>query len=287
MIRRFFLLVWIMLAGCACQVFADSCTITSTAPIVFGSMSGAAIRVTGTITFQCSQGSAFSIGLSAGTTSGATVTDRRMSGAGTTLGYSLFSDASYFTNWGNTGGTGLVSGTATGASQTVTVYAQLPAGQNPPAGSYSDTVTATISGNFPSSSMQLSISATVAKACTVSASSLNFGNYMGSPLNSVAAITATCTNGTAYQIGLDAGTAPGATVTHRSMIGPSSVLLNYNLYSDSSRSVNWGNTLGTDTVGGTGSGNAQALTVYGQIPSGQTTVVAGNYSDTVTVTLTY
>lgn len=281
------LLLSITLAACAGPAPAENCTILSTAPVVFGNSTGATIRIAGSVTFQCTQGSAFSIGLNAGTTSGATVTSRMMSGASATLSYGLFSDASYFTNWGNTGGTGLASGTATGASQTVTVYAQLPSGQNPPAGSFADTVTATISGNFPSSSMPLSISATVVKACTVSASPLNFGNYTGATLSSVATITAICTNGTAYQIGLDAGTAPAATVARRSMIGPSAALLQYGLYSDSSRSIRWGNTLGTDTVAGAGSGSAQMLTVYGQIPPGQTTVVPGNYADTVTVTLTY
>jgi len=285
--QRFFLPVLLMFAGCACPAFADSCTMISTAPVVFGNYSGTTIHVAGSLTFQCAQGSFYSIGLSAGTTSGATVTNRILSGASTTLLYGLYSDASYFTIWGNTGGSGLVSGTATGASQTVTVYAELQAGQNPPAGSYADTVTATISGNFPSSSIPLSISATVMKACTVSASTMNFGYYTGAPLDSIATITATCTNGTAYQIGLDAGTSPGATESHRSMVGPSSALMNYNLYSDSSRSIMWGNQLGTDTVAGTGSGNVQTLAVYGQVPTGQTTVVPGNYSDTVTVTLTY
>jgi spore coat protein U-like protein len=71
------------------------------------------------------------------------------------------------------------------------------------------------------------------------------------------------------------------------MIGPSSAQLNYNLYSDAGFSANWGNTPGTDTVAGTGIGSAQALIVYGVIPAGQTSVAAGNYSDTLIVTLTY
>ncbi|MFX5809037.1 spore coat protein U domain-containing protein, partial [Acinetobacter baumannii] len=55
---------------------------------------------------------------------------------------------------------------------------------------------------------------------------------------------------------------------------------------DSARSNNWGSTIGTDTVTGTGSGLTQTLTVYGQIAAAQTPL-AGAYSDTVTVTLTY
>jgi spore coat protein U-like protein len=70
------------------------------------------------------------------------------------------------------------------------------------------------------------------------------------------------------------------------MTGPSASLLHYHLYSDSGHTVNWGNTVGTDTVSMTGSGVAQTLTVYGQVPAGQF-VTPGSYSDTITVTLTY
>jgi spore coat protein U-like protein len=36
-----------------------------------------------------------------------------------------------------------------------------------------------------------------------------------------------------------------------------------------------------------GTGNAQNVTVYGRVPSGQATVPPGAYADTVTVTVTY
>jgi spore coat protein U-like protein len=267
---------------------ADSCQLSSIAPIVFGSYTGSAVRVAGTITFQCSSGSAYSIGLNAGTTGGSTVNSRNMSGPSSNLGYSLFSNAGYNFNWGDSSGTNWVTGmAATNGYQAVTIYAQLPTGQYPAAGTYTDTVTATLSGNFATSTLQFNVSATVVKACLVSASSLLFGAYTGSVLNSTAIISANCTNGTAYNVGLDAGTANAATVTNRSMTGPSSILLRYSLFSDSGRSMNWGNTVGSDTLAGTGTGVSQYLTVYGQIPAGQTSVVAGSYADTVTVTLTY
>ncbi|EEF26199.1 conserved hypothetical protein [Ricinus communis] len=40
------------------------------------------------------------------------------------------------------------------------------------------------------------------------------------------------------------------------------------------------------TVAGTGTGNAQLLTIYGRVPP-QTTPSSGTYTDTVVVTLTY
>jgi spore coat protein U-like protein len=70
------------------------------------------------------------------------------------------------------------------------------------------------------------------------------------------------------------------------MIGPGSSLLNYKLFNNSGYTSNWGNTVGTDTLAGTGTGAAQPLTVYGQIPAGQF-VRPGSYADTITATLTY
>jgi spore coat protein U-like protein len=70
------------------------------------------------------------------------------------------------------------------------------------------------------------------------------------------------------------------------MTGPASAVLGYALFSDASRTVNWGQTIGTDTVTGTGNGTAQALNVYGQATAGQF-VAPGAYSDTITATVTY
>ena len=71
------------------------------------------------------------------------------------------------------------------------------------------------------------------------------------------------------------------------MTGPGSTLLNYQLLSDAARTVNWGNTVGIDTVAGTGTGTAQFLTVYGQLPANQTGLQPGIYSDMITATITF
>jgi spore coat protein U-like protein len=70
------------------------------------------------------------------------------------------------------------------------------------------------------------------------------------------------------------------------MIGPASATVNYSLYTTAVRTVVWGNTVGTDTMAGTGNGASQAFTVYGRVPT-QTTSAPGNYTDTVTATVTY
>jgi spore coat protein U-like protein len=130
------------------------------------------------------------------------------------------------------------------------------------------------------------VSATVQATCLVSATPLAFGTYTGAVATSTSAVSVTCTNTTTYNVGLSAGLATGATVTTRQMTGPASALLGYALFSDSSRTINWGQTIGTDTVFGTGNGAAQPITVYGQATAGQF-VAPGVYNDTITATVTY
>jgi spore coat protein U-like protein len=61
--------------------------------------------------------------------------------------------------------------------------------------------------------------------------------------------------------------------------------LSYSLYSDSTRAANWDDT-GT-LPGGSGNGAGQTYTVYGRIPSGQTTAKPQAYSDTITATINF
>ena len=130
------------------------------------------------------------------------------------------------------------------------------------------------------------VTATVQATCLISATNLSFGTYSGAVANSTSTITVTCTNTTPYNVGLNAGTAPGATVTTRKMSGPGGALLAYALYQDAAHTINWGNTIGTDTETGTGNGSGQALTVFGQAAAGQF-VTPGAYVDTITATITY
>jgi spore coat protein U-like protein len=59
------------------------------------------------------------------------------------LSYSLFQDSTRATVWGNDAATG-VGHTGTGASSALTVYGSVGSGQNVPAGTYADTVVATV-----------------------------------------------------------------------------------------------------------------------------------------------
>jgi spore coat protein U-like protein len=131
------------------------------------------------------------------------------------------------------------------------------------------------------------VTADVSTTCFISANNLNFGTYDGqAAVSQTTTLAATCSTGTPFSIGLDAGTASGATVSTRKMTGPATSLLSYGLFQDAAHSINWGNTPGTDTESGTGTGAAQSFTVFGQLPASQF-VSAGSYSDTITVTLTF
>jgi spore coat protein U-like protein len=132
------------------------------------------------------------------------------------------------------------------------------------------------------------VQARVEAVCEVTASDLNFGTYTaqaGTPLQGTTLLRATCTPGSTYNVGLNEGTSPGATVNQRKMVAGTQAL-NYQLYRDSARSQIWGNTTGTDTVTGVGTGLAQDHTVFGAVPATQV-VPAGDYADTITVRIYY
>ncbi|GAA0850284.1 Csu type fimbrial protein [Cupriavidus pauculus] len=129
------------------NVISD-CNISAT-PLDFGAVGLLAGNhdATSTLTVQCTQGAPYSIALNAGVGSGATVAARRMTRSGGTqmVAYQLFSDANRTQPWGDgTQGTTAVSGTGNGVARTITVYGRVPGQTTPQAGSYADTVTATI-----------------------------------------------------------------------------------------------------------------------------------------------
>jgi spore coat protein U-like protein len=131
-----------------------------------------------------------------------------------------------------------------------------------------------------------SVTAEVVTACAITATNMNFGNYSGLQLNSTATLDATCSPGTPYNIGLNVGTGTGATIATRKMRGPAAEELSYTLSQDAAHSINWGDTIGTDTVPGTGDGAVQPHTVFGRIAASQF-IQSGSYLDTITVTLTF
>jgi spore coat protein U-like protein len=134
------------------------------------------------------------------------------------------------------------------------------------------------------------VTATVISSCSVSAADLAFGNYdplAVLPTVGTSTVTVTCSLLAPYNIGLGIGI-NGTSVTARKMkvTGGGSDTLNYALTRDAAHLLNWGNTVGTDTLALVGTGLAVGSTVFGTIPAGQN-VSVGSYTDTITVTVTF
>ena len=128
---------------------ANNCTI-STAALSFGAYdpvvanASANLDATGTVTVACTKGAATTIGLNLG--SNASGSTRRLTdGSSNYLTYEMYQDSNRTTVWGNSG-TALLSPAAapSKAARNFTVYGRVSSNQDVPAGSYSDTVTATV-----------------------------------------------------------------------------------------------------------------------------------------------
>ena len=125
---------------------SDTCEITTIGDLAFGTATliSAAATASTTVGVTCTNAMDLNIGLDAGTTSGATTSQRLLTDATNTLNYNLYTSNAYSTVWGNTAGTDTVDTTATaGTEVTETIYGQVPA-QTATAGSYSDQITVTI-----------------------------------------------------------------------------------------------------------------------------------------------
>lgn len=134
-----------------------SAQVTSTCSITAGSLAFpnydpvAAAQVDGSaaLTVSCTKGASVALtlgeGAHAGTGSTPAAPVRRMADASSNfLGYTLYTDAGRSTVWGNTGATGVSYTSTTSAANPVSVYGRIAASQDVPAGSYTDTVVATV-----------------------------------------------------------------------------------------------------------------------------------------------
>jgi spore coat protein U-like protein len=249
------------------------------------------------------------VNLGAGSGGATNAANRFMKSGANALTYGLFSNAARTTPWGSNfwaaGGASAVIvdfptfiGTST---QTRTLYGRVYSGQQTvPAGSYLSSFSSTDAeiqyGLLSLGSCNLltntnttsfNVTATVPTTCTVAANNLNFGTAGTLSANTDASTTLqpACTSGTPYNIGLNGGLSGATDPTQRKMTKAAEFVL-YGLYRNSARSLPFGNTIGTNTLAGTGTGLAQSVTVYGRIPP-QAAPSPGTYNDTIVVTLTY
>jgi spore coat protein U-like protein len=139
------------------------------------------------------------------------------------------------------------------------------------------------------STATMPVSAQVLENCTVVATPLAFGaltNVGAADVDSTATLTLACTPNADFDVGLNNGS-NASSGQRRLKHSTLNEYLNYNVYLDSGRSQPWGNVIGTNTKAGTAPLGAAVYTVYGRIPSGIAGVTAGNYADSVTVTVTF
>lgn len=107
------------------------------------------INSTSTIQIKCTNGNNFHIGLDSGINAATPgdIATRRMKSTTTPtafVSYQLYTDSAHSTPWGNTSTDGWVAASGTGSLQNFTVYGQATPTSSAVAGSYDDTVTATV-----------------------------------------------------------------------------------------------------------------------------------------------
>jgi spore coat protein U-like protein len=100
-----------------------------------------------------------------------------------------------------------------------------------------------------------------------------------------------CTKTTPFTVALNGGTTTGGNVGQR-LLANGANTLQYNLFIANTYATVWGDGTGTSVTqsgAGLGLGTAVPLTVYGQLPDNATNqgAVPGNYTDTITVSVSY
>lgn len=227
---------------------------------------------------------------------------------GATVGYEIYADPGHNQVWdGLSTQEALVQLDATGeADIDLTLYALLAGGTSPASGLYQsagETVSGLVKpGNSPCHSggnkgtiapLAFGAQVMVNGACEITAAPLlDFGAVGGGTtpqLDGALQLTARCTDGLPYTVGLSAGQVAGNTIADRrlGLDGSGPGLIAYQLYLDSARSQIWGDGATGAVFGDTGSGADQAITVYGRVPAGQPLPPGGVYRDTVTATIVY
>lgn len=139
----------------------------------------------------------------------------------------------------------------------------------------------------------LQVGATVLVSCNVSGTALSFGGSIDplltpGPVDASASLSVTCTHTTPYTLALNAGLNAGGAASFGSRAMKNGThSLPYQLYLDAGRGNVWGDSSnGSGVYSGTGTGSAQSVMIYGRLPS-LAGVAPGNYSDTVTLTISY
>jgi spore coat protein U-like protein len=127
------------------------------------------------------------------------------------------------------------------------------------------------------------VSLNVSSSCSVSTQPLDFGttDSFTTSNDAISATTVKCTPLAEYEVLVDYGT--NASGTQRRLKSAAGGFVNYALFTDAGRTQPWTPLAGAT---GTGDGSEKQTPIYGRIPS-QDAVAAGDYKDTLTVTVNY
>ncbi len=300
---------------------AQTCTATISA-VNFGTVDltlGSVIDVTANLELFCSGlpgqtvRSCPSIGPGTGGAAAGGVTRYMTGSLSGQIGYNLFQDSNHSTVWGTVNGSmggfgppaidvALNLGGAGGTTRTI--HARIFAGQqSTPTGTFNSTFlgadvsiatgyaianpTCAAIGQSNATTTTFTANAVYPASCTISASGLNFGAIASTSASTdaSASLTTRCSSATPYTLLLNGGLTGAANPLARQMQSGAN-LLTYALYQDSNRTQPWGATIGSNVLGGTGTGSNQSISVYGRVPQ-QPTPPVGSYADTVIVTIDY
>lgn len=145
-------------AGTASNSFQVTATVTSACTVSGTTLNfGASIDplatatpldATSTLSVVCTNTTPYTVALNAGSNAGGASNfgARTMKSGSHTLGYQLYLDAGRSSVWGDgTASSSTSASTGTGSTQTMTIYGRLPSLANVIPGSYTDTVTVTVS----------------------------------------------------------------------------------------------------------------------------------------------
>lgn len=304
-----------------------TCSSASMTTLSFGTVNPLAslTTVNATLSYTCSNGDnnnthSALLCFSIGEPGGAQTNPRLMSGSGANkLQFQMYQDAARTQVWGSQFfGTFLtplqipitLTKGASANNKQATLYGQVLGGQTSAIpDSYADiyangdtalTVNDAQSGTAPTTCgtastsvyFRFTVSASVAKQCTVSATSnLNLGTVAPTATNVAGntSISVTCSNTTPYYIGLLPSNNNSAGAGAMSGTGGNSSKVPYQLYQNAGLSTVWGNTATATSAGngvaGTGTGVAQSIAVYARAASAD--FQPDTYTDSVVVNVNY
>lgn len=126
----------------------------------------------------------------------------------------------------------------------------------------------------------MNVKLTVEKSCQISVSDMDFGSHTSDAglITASAEATVTCTNGTGYNVSSEAS----HTYAMKNSANDSTVA--YTLYGDKSGTAD----LSTTAIPESGTGAAQIIPIYGKVTGDALAQAsAGDYTDTVTLTVAY